>query len=235
MATTRRMSTGSRGSFGLDVGLGRGTIDRMNILVVSGHPDTRSFHAAITQAYLAGLAETSHAVEVIDLATAEFDPVLRFGYRERMPEDPFIARSQELLLWADHLVFIYPVWWSSMPSVLKGWVDRVFTPGVAYSSNARGNFLVNFVTGRQFKKLLKGKTAEIIVTSQGPTWWYPLFSGPMSVPDSYGVAVLKSAVLNHCGVKTKKVMALGNMRREKNTPEMREKFLEKVWQRAAAL
>lgn len=207
----------------------------MNILVVSGHPDAQSFSASILKSYLVGLAKTSHAVEVIDLAIAEFDPCLRFGYRERMPEDPFIARSQELLLWADHLVFIYPVWWSSMPSVLKGWIDRVFTPGVAYSSNVRGNFFLNFVTGRQFKKLLKGKTAEIIVTSMGPTWWYPLFSGLMSVPDSYGVAVLKSAVLNHCGIKTKKIMALGNMRRERNTLALRTQFLEKVKHRAEGL
>ena len=82
--------------------------------------------------------------------------------------------------------------------------------------------------GRQFKKLLKGKTAEIFATSQGPTWWYKIFSGPVSIPDSYGVAVLKNAVLNHCGIKTKRVITFGNMGRDSNTLEQRNRFLKKV-------
>ena len=66
----------------------------------------------------------------------------------------------------------------------------------------------------------------------GPAWWSRLFGGPISVSDSYGVAVLKSAVLVHSGIKTKKVLILGNMGRKSNTPEIREKFLQKVHQRA---
>ena len=91
-----------------------------------------------------------------------------------------------------------------------------------------GIFAINFIMGRQFKKLLKGKTAEIFATSQGPTWWYKIFSGPVSIPDSYGVSVLKNAVLNHCGIKTKRVTTFGNMGRDSNTLEQRNKFLKKV-------
>ncbi|MCB5950675.1 NAD(P)H-dependent oxidoreductase [Enterococcus sp. BWT-B8] len=204
----------------------------MNILVINGHPDKESFCTAITEQYLSSLDTAKHTVKSIHLYKMSFDPVLRLGYRERMAVDRSIEYSQELLLWADHLVFIYPIWWSSMPSLMKGWIDRVFTPGIAYSSNNKGSFLLNFLTGRQFKKYLKGKTAEIITTSMAPNWWYKIFSGFLSVPDSYGVAVLKNAVLNHCGIKTKKVMVLGEMGRETNTLEIREKFLGKVSQRA---
>lgn len=90
---------------------------------------------AITQRFVESLDTKNKTVDVLNLCQLDFDPVLRFGYRERMVEDPVILRSQELLLWSDHLVFIYPIWWSSMPSLMKGWIDRVFTPRIAYSSN----------------------------------------------------------------------------------------------------
>ena len=207
----------------------------MNILVINGHPDKKSFSTAIFNKVIDNLDNEKHEIETLNLADMKFDPVLRFGYRERMVEDAEITRSQELIQWADHLIFIYPIWWSSMPSLMKGWIDRVFTPGVAYSSNHKGIFILNFITGRQFKKLLKGKTADIITTSQGPSWWYKIFSGIISVPDSYRVAVLKNAVLNHCGIKTRKVMNLGDMNREPNTLEVREIFLEKVAKHASKI
>ena len=200
----------------------------MNILVINGHPDKKSFNASIFKEVVKNLNSKKHQIETLNLAEMKFDPVLRFGYRERMEEDTEITRSQELIQWADHLIFIYPIWWSSMPSLMKGWIDRVFTPGIAYSSNRKGIFVLNFITGRQFKKLLKNKTADIITTSQGPGWWYKIFSGIVSVPDSYGVAVLKNAVLNHCGIKVKKVINLGNMNRDSNTLEVRKEFLKKV-------
>lgn len=200
----------------------------MKILIINGHPDAESFSTTMFQAILQNIDRNKHDIETLELGKMAFDPVLRYGYRQRMEEDAEILRSQELIRWADHFVFIYPIWWSGMPSLMKGWIDRVFTPGVAYSSNTNGNFIWNFITGQQFKKLLKGKTADIFATSQGPTWWYKVFSGLISVPDSYGVAALKSAVLNHCGVKTKRVVTLGEMGRESNTLQVRQAFLEKI-------
>jgi len=78
------------------------------------------------------------------------------------------------------------------------------------------------------KKLLKGKTASIYATSMAPTWWYKIFSGPLNIPDSYGISVLKNAVLNHCGIKTKRVCILGEVGRDVNTASMREQHLQKV-------
>ena len=200
----------------------------MNILVINGHPDKESYCQAIFQTIVESIDSNRHELEVINLNEEEFDPVLRYGYRQRMEDNPFILRSQELIQWADHLIFVYPIWWSSMPSLLKGWIDRVFTPGIAYSANNRGSFILNYLRGKQFKKLLKGKTASIYATSMAPTWWYKVFSGPINIPDSYGISVLKNAVLNHCGIKTKRVSILGELGREVNTSSTREKFLQKV-------
>ena len=200
----------------------------MNILVINGHPDKESYCQAIFQTIVENIDSKRHELEMINLNEEEFDPVLRYGYRQRMEDDPFILRSQSLIQWADHLIFVYPIWWSSMPSLLKGWIDRVFTPGIAYSANNRGSFILNYLRGRQFKKLLKGKTASIYATSMAPTWWYKVFSGPINIPDSYGISVLKNAVLNHCGIKTKRVSILGELGREVNTSSTRQKFLQKV-------
>ena len=200
----------------------------MNILVINGHPDKESYCQAIFQTIVENIDSNRHELEMINLNAEEFDPVLRYGYRQRMEDDPFILRSQELIQWADHLIFVYPIWWSSMPSLLKGWIDRVFTPGIAYSANNRGSFILNYLRGKQFKKLLKGKTASIYATSMAPTWWYKVFSGPINIPDSYGISVLKNAVLNHCGIKTKRVSILGELGREVNTSSTRQKFLQKV-------
>lgn len=116
-----------------------------------------------------------------------------------------------------------------MPSLLKGWIDRVFTPSVTYRSNPRGSFLINFMTGRQFERLAKGKTATIIATSQGPGIWFKAFSGPISfAPNSYGIAILKNAILAVCGIKTKKIFAFGLVGRKENTLKMRQDFLKKV-------
>ena len=103
-----------------------------------------------------------------------------------------------------------------------------FTPGIAYSANNQGSFIWNYLRGQQFKKLLKGKQP---VFTQPP--WHPLggtkfFSGPINIPDSYGISVLKNAVLNHCGIKTKRVCVLGEVGRDVNTASMREKHLKKV-------
>ena len=200
----------------------------MNILVINGHPDKESYCQAIFQTIVENIDSKRHELEMVNLNEEEFDPVLRYGYRQRMKENPFILRSQELIQWADHLIFVYPIWWSSMPSLLKGWIDRVFTPGIAYSANNRGSFILNYLRGKQFKKLLKGKTASIYATSMAPTWWYKVFSGPINIPDSYGISVLKNAVLNHCGIKTKRVLILGELGREVNTSSTRQKFLQKV-------
>lgn len=200
----------------------------MNILVINGHPDKESYCQVIFQTIVENIDPKRHELEMINLNEEEFDPVLRYGYRQRMEDDPFILRSQSLIQWADHLIFVYPIWWSSMPSLLKGWIDRVFTPGIAYSANNRGSFILNYLRGKQFKKLLKGKTASIYATSMAPTWWYKVFSGPINIPDSYGISVLKNAVLNHCGIKTKRVSILGELGREVNTSSTRQKFLQKV-------
>ena len=179
------------------------------ILVVAGHPDAKSFSHAQAQAYAAQAEDAGAQVTLLDLAAERFDPVLRFGYREHMPDDAFINRSQEALIDCDHLTLVFPTWWSAEPSLLKGWFDRVLTPGIAY----------RYRTGKiSPEKLLAGRTATIITTSHGPAAW----------TRSPGMSVwrVSRAVLGYCGIKTTQRLVLGGMEGEKDTPARRMAFLE---------
>ena len=182
----------------------------MNILYINGHPYEKSFHKAIEKHYLDGIDKTKHKVKVLHLGQMEFDPVLRFGYSEFMPEDEEIKKSQELISWADHMVFAYPIWWGQMPSLISGWIARVFTPGHSYKMH--GLF--------KSDKLLKGRTADIITTSRMPNS-ISSFSNSSTKPLVNNLFVLT-------GIKTRKKANLGGMHLKNDTENRRISFLKKV-------
>jgi putative NADPH-quinone reductase len=180
----------------------------MRILVINGHPDDQSFNAAIFAQYVRNIDVSHHQVRTLELGKLEFDPVLRFDYRERMGEDPDITTSQELVRWAEKIVFIYPIWWASMPSLLKGWLDRVLTPGFAY--NMDGIHSVGHLSGR---------TAELWMTCDGPGFYYRWLS-PLPW------RLMKHHILRVCGIKTTRIEFFGNIKTSDDA--RRKKWLAKV-------
>lgn len=86
---------------------------KSNILVINGHPDPQSFCAALSDAYMKGASASNAQVRSIDLSKIEFNPNLQFGYRKRTELEEGLIGAQKLILWADHLVFVYPTWWVS--------------------------------------------------------------------------------------------------------------------------
>ena len=109
----------------------------MQALVVVVHPCDDSFtHAAAGRA-VAGLRSAGHTVEVIDLYALGFrvamSPEERHAYHGETPLiDEHTREHARLVQWADCLVFVYPTWWSGLPAMLKGWLERVMVPGVAF-------------------------------------------------------------------------------------------------------
>ena len=99
----------------------------MKILVIQGSPDAASYSQELASAYAEEASRAGHDVRTIDLATEDFDPNLRYGYRQHMEDESAPQRYQELIAWADHLVFSFPIWWSAEPAILKGFIDRTFT------------------------------------------------------------------------------------------------------------
>ena len=105
----------------------------MNLLIVLAHPDPASFNHAIARTARETLQEAGHTVVFHDLHAEKFDPIID---RSEIPKDarldPVIRKHCDELAGADGLVVVHPNWWGQPPAILKGWIDRVFRPGVAY-------------------------------------------------------------------------------------------------------
>jgi NAD(P)H dehydrogenase (quinone) len=165
----------------------------MNVLIVFAHPDPRSLNGALRDVAVAELQAQGHAVQVSDLyalgwkATvdhADFPgldpedrlvPVLasRDGYAaDRLTAD--VLAEQEKLRWADMLILQFPLWWFTMPAILKGWVDRVFAYGFAYGVGEHSDTRWG---DRYGEGIFQGKRAMLIVTAGG---WAPHY-GPRGV------------------------------------------------------
>ena len=106
----------------------------MKVLVVLGHPQKGSFNHAIAEVALRSLQDRGHEVLFHDLYEERFDPVLHYGEIPRdAPVDADIRKHCAEISEADGIVIVHPNWWGQPPAILKGWVDRVVRPGVAYA------------------------------------------------------------------------------------------------------
>lgn len=179
------------------------------ILVINGHPYEKSYVSELFTTFVNNLNSDKFQIKTLDLGRMSFDPVLRYGYSHKMAEDKDINLSQELLEWSEHIVFFYPVWWGSMPSLLKGWLERVLTPGFAYNMN-----------GFKTVKHLKGRTAQLFLTSDGPALYQRL------IPNS-PIRLMRKHILGLCGIKVIKADILG-MATFPNREKARKNFIDKV-------
>ncbi|MCR4031330.1 MULTISPECIES: NAD(P)H-dependent oxidoreductase [Flavobacterium] len=182
------------------------------ILIINGHPNAESFNFGIAESYKNGALASGNQVETIIIADLKFNPNLQFGYQKRTELEPDLLESWEKIKRADHLVWIHPVWWGGLPAITKGFIDRLFLPGMAFQYRDNSVW---------WDKLLKGKTAHIITTLDQPGWYYRLLFGRPSVNQ------LKKSTLEFCGIKPVKVSYIGIIKG--STEEQRKKWLEKVY------
>lgn len=135
----------------------------MDILVILAHPNPMSFNHGIANMVIQTLEKGGHQVTFHDLYAEVFNPVMP---EEEMPKDavvePRIKRYCRELCTADGIIIIHPNWWGQPPAILKGWIDRIFRPGMAYEFN-EGDGGEGIPVG-----LLDGKTAIVLNTSNTP-------------------------------------------------------------------
>jgi NAD(P)H dehydrogenase (quinone) len=186
---------------------------KSKIVIVNGHPDSQSFCSALSDAYAEGVKSTDAQIRKIELSQLRFEPNLRFGYRQRTELEEDLIEAQKLISWADHLVFVYPTWWGAMPAILKGFIDRVFLPGFAFKYRENSSL---------WDKLLTGKSAHLIVTSDTPSWYNRL------IYRRAGLLVMKRNILQFCGITPVRITELGPIKPA--SPERRAKWLEKAKQ-----
>lgn len=181
------------------------------IAIINGHPHKDSFNFGVAEAYKLGAVASGAEVREIVIRDLDFNPNLQFGYRKRMELEPDLLKAWEIIQWADHMVWVHPVWWGGFPAIMKGFIDRLFLPGMAYKYRENSVW---------WDKLLKGKTAHVLTTLDQPGWYYRLFFGRPSVNQ------LRKSVLEYCGVKPVRVTYIGIIRNSKD--EQRAQWLTKV-------
>jgi len=169
----------------------RGKLNKMQILVILGHPDPASLNHAIASMVCGSLRENGHSVLFHDLCAENFDPLLS---KEEIPDSglvPDVIRNHcKELQTADGIVIIHPNWWGQPPAILKGWVDRVFRPGIAYRFD-EGDSGEGIPVG-----LLKATAALVINTSNTPDERErSSFGDPLE-------ALWKRCIFDLCGVQT---------------------------------
>ena len=165
----------------------------MRCLLILAHPRRDSLCGALFDAYAAGARQAGVECRELILSELKFDPDVHTASPEQQPLEPDLVRAQLDIDWADHLVFVFPTWWGTFPALLKGFLDRVMTPGFAF----------RHVTPDKWDKLLAGRTADLITTMDTPPLIYRfVYRAP-------GCQALARATLGYCGLRTARIEAFG--------------------------
>lgn len=181
------------------------------ILVINGHPVKKSFNAVLAESYRVNALKSGAEVKVIHISDLHFgSPFLESFTSENQSDD--LKKSQELIAWADHSVWIYPTWWYLPPAQLKAFIEHVFLPGFAFKYK-ENPYRVDW------DKYLTGKTAHIISTMDAPPLFYKLIVG------NPGGKAMKS-ILDFCGIKLEKQTYFGSVKTSKES--IRKKWIKKV-------
>jgi putative NADPH-quinone reductase len=157
------------------------------IVIIQGHPDASRRHLlhAMADAYAEGARSAGHEVRRIEVARLEF-PLLRTQEEfETGVLPPALMQARDDMRWAEHWVFLFPLWHGTMPALFKGFLEHIFRPGFAMEYRERG-----FP-----KRLLTGHSARIVVTMGMPPLMYRWFFG------AYGVRSFERSMLRFAGIK----------------------------------
>jgi len=187
----------------------------VNVLIVLAHPDQGSFNHAIARAAAGALERLGHAVVSHDLHAERFDPVLWAAEISRDATLPAaVQRHCDELADADGVVIVHPNWWGQPPAILKGWIDRVVRPGVAYAfQEADGGEGVPL-------GLLRARTAVVFNTSNTPAdRERNVFGDPLE-------AIWKRCIFELCGVHDVRRRMFNVV--VTSTPEERNAWLREV-------
>jgi len=187
----------------------------MRVLIVHSHPDPDSYNASLCRTVAETLTRGGHELRVIDLYAEGFQPVLsREGWRayeDAARNADGIEDHVAALRWAEGLIFVYPTWWYGLPAMLKGWLDRVWTPGVAFTLPKDGPIAPSLTHIRKLG----------VVTTCGASWWLTQVVG----------APGRNLMLRGCRLLMAprcKRLYLAHYRMDASTPQSREKFRARV-------
>ena len=153
------------------------------IAIIVGHAKKDTYCEALGEAYRRGAEAGGHEANLFVTSKMVFDPILHEGFTRIQALEPDLQAAHDAMMAADHLVFIFPLWLGTLPAIFKGYLERVLQPDLVESSK-RG----------KFTKILKGKSAHIIMTMGMPGFIYRWYFG------AFALRMLKRSILGFVGV-----------------------------------
>lgn len=195
----------------------------MRVAIVFNHPYEGSYCHAILDSVKKGLDKAGHEIDVIHLDQDKFNPVMTaadlLAFRNKKAIDLQALKYIERIKAADHLVFIFPIWWELMPALMKGFIDKVIFPGETYDYTSSGYGMVTLMDNL--------KSATVITTMNTPAMMYKFW---------YGDAIKKSLIrgtLKKSGINNVKWLSLNMVKA--SSSEKRGKWLKKIEKRFTSL
>lgn len=195
----------------------------MRVVIVFNHPYEGSYCNAILNSVKSGLDKAGHEVDVIHLDNDKFNPVMTgedlLAFKNKKSIDAQAIEYIQRVKAADHLVFIFPIWWELMPALMKGFIDKVIFPGETYDYTSSGYGMVTLM-----KNL---KSITVITTMNTPAIMYKLIYG-----DAIKKALIKGT-FKKMGCKKVKWLSLNMVKM--SSKDKRVKWLQQIESRFANL
>jgi putative NADPH-quinone reductase len=183
-----------------------------HIVLIQGHPDPDEGHFcnALAATYAQGAQEGEHEVRRISIAKIDF-PIVRTkkDWETELPPSP-VRHAQETILWAQHLVVVYPLWLGGMPALVKGFFEQVFRPEFGSQEGSRRSI---------FARPLRGRTAHIVVTMGMPALVYRWYFGAHSLKS------FEQNILRFIGIRPVRESLIGTV---EGKARRRERWLAKM-------
>ncbi|MDB5971213.1 MAG: hypothetical protein JWQ90_3663 [Hydrocarboniphaga sp.] len=166
------------------------------IAIIQGHPDISDHHLghALARAYCEAAERAGHEVRQLNVAELDIPMLHSKAEWESGPVPDAVLAAQQVILWADHLLVVHPLWLGSMPATLKAFLEQVFRPGFAVDPAARG-----------WKQCLGGRSARVIVTMGMPALVYRYYFL------SHGLKSLVRNVLKFSGIGPVRTTLIGTV------------------------
>lgn len=188
----------------------------MRVLIVLGHPRVDSLGGALAASYAEGAREAGCEVEELRLGRMSFKLDVTGPSPNDQVLEPDLEQARRLIDWAEHLVFVYPNWWGTMPARLKGFLDRILLPGFAFREQ-----------DGHYYGLLTGRTAELVTTMDVPPLVYRWIQG------APGRRAMGRATLGLCGIRTVHATAFAPVNHA--SPQTRRRWIRQVRRLGARL
>jgi putative NADPH-quinone reductase len=153
------------------------------IAIIVGHARKDTYCEALGEAYRRGAEAGGHRATLFVTSKMMFDPILREGFAKIQPLEHDLQAAHDAIMEADHLVFIFPLWLGTLPAIFKGFLERVLQPDLVEPSK-KG----------KFTKILRGKSARVIMTMGMPGFIYRWYFG------AFALRMLKRNILGFVGV-----------------------------------